>query len=213
MRRRQSLTRRWPWKGKRSLAVFKSRGTLQQTQACSQLFHPLPLGHRMDRAFGGPVMVASAEGGMDIEEVAESNPDAIVTEAVDITKGVQPEQTKRLAEALGFEAANIPSAQKQMSNLCKWRRRRVLRRGCCVVLSSGVSCYGALRFRLLCCAVFGVLCCAALCCKCCAAFRVLCCAVLLRQIVSEFLLLILIPANRRPLHQHRRDAGRDQPSL
>lgn len=72
----------------------------------------------MDRAFGGPVMVASAEGGMDIEEVAESNPDAIVTEAVDITKGVQPEQTKRLAEALGFEAQNIPSAQKQMANLC-----------------------------------------------------------------------------------------------
>ena len=41
----------------------------------------------MDRAYGGPVMVASKEGGMDIEEVAESNPDAIVTEAVDIFSG------------------------------------------------------------------------------------------------------------------------------
>ena len=51
----------------------------------------------MDRAFNGPVMVASSEGGMDIEEVAESNPDAIVKEAIDIKEGVKPEQTERLA--------------------------------------------------------------------------------------------------------------------
>ena len=31
----------------------------------------------MDRGFGGPVMVGSPEGGMDIEEVAEKNPAAI----------------------------------------------------------------------------------------------------------------------------------------
>lgn len=71
----------------------------------------------MDRAYGGPVMVASKEGGMDIEEVAEKDPDAIVTEAVDIMSGVKSEQTKRLAEALDFKPENIPAAQKAMGNL------------------------------------------------------------------------------------------------
>ena len=71
----------------------------------------------MDRAHNGPVMVASSEGGMDIEEVAETNPDAIVTEAIDIKLGVQPEQTERIAKALGFAPENIADAQEQMSNL------------------------------------------------------------------------------------------------
>ena len=65
----------------------------------------------MDRAYNGPCMVASSEGGMDIEEVAETNPDAIVTEAIDIFAGVQPEQTERLARAMGFREENIPEAQ------------------------------------------------------------------------------------------------------
>ena len=61
----------------------------------------------MDRAHNGPVMVASSEGGVDIEEGAETNPDAIVTEAIDIKAGVQPEQTERIAKALGFAPENI----------------------------------------------------------------------------------------------------------
>jgi succinyl-CoA synthetase beta subunit len=71
----------------------------------------------MDRDYNGPVMVASSEGGMDIEEVAETNPDAIVTEAIDIFAGVQPEQTERLARAMGFREENIAEAQLQMSNM------------------------------------------------------------------------------------------------
>mmetsp|Transcript_6982 Transcript_6982/g.11073 ORF Transcript_6982/g.11073 Transcript_6982/m.11073 type:complete len:430 (+) Transcript_6982:2166-3455(+) len=71
----------------------------------------------MDRAHNGPVIVASAQGGMDIEEVAEKTPEAIVTEPIDIVKGLQPEQTLRVAKALGFKEENIPLAQKQMSNL------------------------------------------------------------------------------------------------
>jgi succinyl-CoA synthetase beta subunit len=71
----------------------------------------------MDRDYNGPVMVASSQGGMDIEEVAETNPEAIVTEAIDIFAGVQPEQTERLARAMGFKEENIAEAQKQMSNM------------------------------------------------------------------------------------------------
>ena len=71
----------------------------------------------MDRAYGGPVMVASAKGGMDIEEVAESDPDAIVTVPVDIHKGIQDEDTLKVAKALGFKEHLIPNAQRQMERL------------------------------------------------------------------------------------------------
>lgn len=69
----------------------------------------------LDRAAQGPVMIASPKGGMDIEEVAKETPDLIYTEPIDIEKGPAPEQTKRLAEKLGF--TNIPEAQQQMKNL------------------------------------------------------------------------------------------------
>lgn len=71
----------------------------------------------LDREKSLPVVMASSEGGMDIEEVAETNPDAIVTEAIDIFAGVQPEQTERLARAMGFREENIPEAQAQMSKM------------------------------------------------------------------------------------------------
>ena len=71
----------------------------------------------MDRTHGGPVIVASKEGGMDIEEVAESNPDAIITEPIDIFKGIQPEQTERIARAIEFKEDNIADAQEQIAAL------------------------------------------------------------------------------------------------
>jgi succinyl-CoA synthetase beta subunit len=57
----------------------------------------------MDRAYGGPVIVASTEGGMDIEEVAETNPAAIIKEPVSIATGLSKEQAEALAGKLGFE--------------------------------------------------------------------------------------------------------------
>jgi len=71
----------------------------------------------MDRKAGGPVMVASPEGGMDIEAVARDNPSAIYKEPIDIMTGIKPEQTKRLAEKLGFSPKNIQKAQDQMAKL------------------------------------------------------------------------------------------------
>ena len=58
-----------------------------------------------------PVVLFSDMGGIDIEEVAESNPDAIATEAIDIVKGIDPAQTRRLAEVMGFREELIPDAQ------------------------------------------------------------------------------------------------------
>jgi len=71
----------------------------------------------MDRAYQGPVMVASPSGGMDIEHVAEKTPHLIFKEGVDLVNGPTAEQTKRLAEKLGFSANLIPQAQEQMKRL------------------------------------------------------------------------------------------------
>jgi succinyl-CoA synthetase beta subunit len=71
----------------------------------------------MDRAYGGPVLVASTQGGMDIEEVAEKSPDAIIKEPVDITKGLGDAQALALAAKLGFSGAMAQAAAKQFKSL------------------------------------------------------------------------------------------------
>jgi len=74
----------------------------------------------LDRSFGGPVMVGSKEGGVDIEKVAEENPNSIVKFGVNIDSGPTPEQTKELAESLGFHGENqVFQAQNQISSLYK----------------------------------------------------------------------------------------------
>jgi succinyl-CoA synthetase beta subunit len=71
----------------------------------------------MDRASNGPVIVASAQGGMDIEEVAEKNPGAIITVPVDITQGLTEAAATSLAVRLGFEGHLRELASKQFRAL------------------------------------------------------------------------------------------------
>jgi len=71
----------------------------------------------MDRAHQGPVVVASTQGGMDIEEVAEKNPGAIVTVPVDITQGLTEAAATSLAVRLGFEGHLRELASKQFRAL------------------------------------------------------------------------------------------------
>ncbi|EGC31536.1 succinate-CoA ligase (GDP-forming) [Dictyostelium purpureum] len=71
----------------------------------------------MDRKYGGPVMIASPKGGVDIESVAEETPELIFKEPIDIIGGIKSEQSKRLAEKLGFTGEKVAIAQKQMENL------------------------------------------------------------------------------------------------
>jgi len=73
----------------------------------------------LDRAAGGPCIVCSPMGGVDIEEVAEKHPEQIHTQPIDIMKGIQPAQTARLAKLLGFQEGTAPFAdvQEQMKNL------------------------------------------------------------------------------------------------
>src|SRR5438128_8289583 len=57
----------------------------------------LYLGIVIDRQTGRPVFMASASGGMDIEEVAAKNPELILRESVEPGLGLQPFQARRLA--------------------------------------------------------------------------------------------------------------------
>jgi len=71
----------------------------------------------MDRATGKPVIVASREGGMDIEEVAAKSPEKILRESVDPAFGLQPYQTRKLARELGFAPAQMRAACKLFAAL------------------------------------------------------------------------------------------------
>ncbi|KAK9720483.1 ATP-grasp domain [Popillia japonica] len=57
----------------------------------------------MERAFNGPVIIASAQGGVNIEEVAADSPDAIVYEPIDINMGITSDQAERVAAKVGLE--------------------------------------------------------------------------------------------------------------
>eukprot|EP00056_Hartaetosiga_gracilis_P021654 m.25597 g.25597 ORF g.25597 m.25597 type:complete len:423 (-) comp9195_c0_seq1:200-1468(-) len=56
----------------------------------------------LDRALMGPVMIGSSEGGMNIEDVAESNPDAIKKLKLDITQSLSIDDAEAFAKEIGF---------------------------------------------------------------------------------------------------------------
>jgi succinyl-CoA synthetase beta subunit len=72
----------------------------------------------MDRESGGPVLVGSPKGGMDIEAVAASTPELIFKEPVDIVEGIRDDQTERLAKRIGFShPSQLKQAKQIMQNL------------------------------------------------------------------------------------------------
>ncbi len=75
------------------------------------------LGIVLDRASGRPVFMASAAGGMDIEEVAAKTPEKIVKETVDPAVGFRSFQARKLAFSLGIPAELIGQAVKFMQSL------------------------------------------------------------------------------------------------
>lgn len=71
----------------------------------------------VDRATGRVAMMASSEGGMDIEEVAEKNPNAIVKVDVDPAVGLAAYQARQLAFAIGIPAESIGKATQFLLGL------------------------------------------------------------------------------------------------
>ena len=76
----------------------------------------LYIGILVDRAEGKPVLMASAAGGMEIEQVAEENPAAILKEYIEAT-GLGSFQARKIAFALGLRPAQIGPAVKFMQGL------------------------------------------------------------------------------------------------
>merc|ERR1712038_163413 len=72
-----------------------------------------------ERAFNGPVIIASSEGGVNIEETAEKNPDAIVKFPIDVMEGLSKEGARNVAEKLGVNSAKLDDVADILLNLYK----------------------------------------------------------------------------------------------
>ena len=70
-----------------------------------------------ERSFNGPVCIASSEGGVNIEEVAEKNPGAIVKFPIDVVQGLDMAGAKEIATAIGINAKKVDEVAQILLNL------------------------------------------------------------------------------------------------
>ncbi len=80
------------------------------------------LGFVIDRATQRITVVASSEGGVDIEEAAKSSPEKIVKEVVDPAIGLRDFQCRKIATAIGLKGRLMPQAVKLMKSLYRCMR-------------------------------------------------------------------------------------------
>jgi len=71
----------------------------------------------IDRSLQTPMLIASAEGGVEIEEVAKKSPDSIIKEPMDIFFGVHPFQIRRMASRLGISKISSTRLDNLVTNL------------------------------------------------------------------------------------------------
>jgi succinyl-CoA synthetase beta subunit len=71
----------------------------------------------LDRATAAPLIIASTEGGVEIETVAEKSPEKIMREPIDPLGGMQPFQARKLATQLQFESGQLKAAAKLFEGL------------------------------------------------------------------------------------------------
>jgi succinyl-CoA synthetase beta subunit len=79
----------------------------------------LYLGIVLDRALGQPVFMASAAGGMEIEEVAARQPESILKEPIEPGLGLTPFQARKLAYGMGIPAPSVNAAAAAMMALAR----------------------------------------------------------------------------------------------
>ena len=77
----------------------------------------LYLGILVDRGEGKPVFMASAAGGMDIEQVAAERPEAILKQYIDPGMGLEPFQARKIAFALGLKPSQVNPAVQFLTSL------------------------------------------------------------------------------------------------
>ncbi len=79
----------------------------------------LYLGIVLDRAAARPVVMASREGGVEIEKVAAETPERIFKEHFNPDRGLEDFQVRKLCHQLGITGKSVRSAQKFMQGLCR----------------------------------------------------------------------------------------------
>jgi succinyl-CoA synthetase beta subunit len=79
----------------------------------------LYVGLTLDRARGMPVVMASAQGGVEIEAVAARDPEALRIEPIDPLLGLRPFQARRIAYALGLEGDLVTRAVRLVTSLAQ----------------------------------------------------------------------------------------------
>ena len=94
----------------------KEVGRLYVEDGCD-IARELYLSMLVDRGVGRVTVMASTEGGMDIEEVAEATPEKIHTIVLDPLVGMSGFQARRIAFALGMEGKQVGSAVKLLQSL------------------------------------------------------------------------------------------------
>jgi succinyl-CoA synthetase beta subunit len=77
----------------------------------------LYLGILVDRGEGKPVFMASAAGGMEIEQVAAERPEAILKQYIDPGMGLEPFQARKIAFALGLKGSQLNAAVQFLTSL------------------------------------------------------------------------------------------------
>jgi succinyl-CoA synthetase beta subunit len=82
-----------------------------------QIARELYLGMTLDRESGRVTVMASAEGGVDIEEVAHKTPEKILKESIDPLTGLAPFQARRLAFKLGLSGGSVGAFVKLATGL------------------------------------------------------------------------------------------------
>src|SRR5690606_36465234 len=82
----------------------------------------------LDRETAQSVIIASTEGGMDIEEVAENHPEKLIRVPISPTMGLRHHQCRRVAFALGFEGDQVKQFARLLTGLYKmfWEKNAML---------------------------------------------------------------------------------------
>ncbi len=73
----------------------------------------------IDRFRAKPAVLASASGGMDIEEIAQTNPEAIIREVYDLIEGILPEQVNRISKAFGLSGSQASACGDIVRAMCR----------------------------------------------------------------------------------------------
>ena len=88
-------------------------------EEASQIARELYLGMLVDRKAGSVAIIASTEGGMDIEEVAAKTPDKILTEIINPLLGVAGFQARKIAFALGLKDKQVSQFATMLASIYK----------------------------------------------------------------------------------------------